>query len=81
MSLLITLYFLHMYLSIFITSIILEVWSIPRVGPEMLLLDIVDAQCWTLSVNRVNRREGGREGVREGGQAKRVLLANIDSVV
>ena len=35
--------FLHMYLSIFITSIILEVWNIPRVGPEMLLLDVVDA--------------------------------------
>ena len=32
-----------------------------------LLLDIVDAQCWTLSVYRVNRREGGRKGGREGG--------------
>ena len=38
-------------------------------GPEIaldpksssLLLDVIDAQCWTLSVNRVNRREGGRE--------------------
>ena len=32
----------------------------------LMLLDIVDAQCWTLSVYRVNRREGGREGGRRG---------------
>ena len=35
---------------------------------ERLFLDVVDAKCWTLSVCRVNRREGGKEGGREGGR-------------